>query len=616
MAIASLGTFGIGIDSEELLAPSCPPEDMALKSLFLGPRSENGEWLRAEVDRLLDHWFRWRTTLFPQDPPAISTRDRQSPEFLARQQALADGLEELISRLESEAPWFSPRYLGHMVSELSLPALLGHLAAVLHNPNLVCAEVAPVAEVLEREAIGGLLGMVGFDPALGRGHFTSGGTVANIEALWRARYRWDHWHALGITLRERAASNEPLHKLAACGWSAFADAIKAHGLAESDLRPSSLVLNNPWLLARRIEALEGRPFTGPVVLVPRNKHYSWHKAVSLLGLGEEAFWQIDLDERGTLQIDDLRHQLDRADSEGRSVLMVVSVAGTTEMGEIDPVDRVQDLLDSRERERGLYVWHHVDAAYGGFFASLLPNHQTRSVLGIEAQRALEAMRRANSLTIDPHKLGYVPYSCGAILVRDAADYQVSQFSAPYLDTVDSVRQPAREPWRSTLEGSRPATGAAATWLTMKTLGLGAEGCGRVLARTVRARQRLEHLLASRVEDCQLVPGCDTNILCFFVARPGEALSTTNERTRQIIAALGEGDRFFVSKTRLDRQGYRRLIEGLAARLRAVLDEPALEVVRVVLMNPFTFTREPEMDYLAMLADRIAAVTAQEPAGSV
>ena len=38
---------------------------------------------------------------------------------------------------------------------------------------------------------------------------------------------------------------------------------------------------------------------------------------------------------------------------------------------IDPVDKVADLLDELCEHRGLHIWHHIDAAYGGYFCSVL-----------------------------------------------------------------------------------------------------------------------------------------------------------------------------------------------------------------------------------------------------
>ena len=121
---------------------------------------------------------------------------------------LGQRLLTLCDALTAETPTFSPRYIAHMKADLSLPGLLGWFAAMLHNPNNSSRDASQVGSVIETEAIAALAGMLGYDPAQAQGHFTSGGTVANFEAVWRARYRLDHWLSLGLYVAE--TTGEPL----------------------------------------------------------------------------------------------------------------------------------------------------------------------------------------------------------------------------------------------------------------------------------------------------------------------------------------------------------------------------------------------------------------------
>lgn len=114
---------------------------------------------------------------------------------------MSQELDTLKTLMRRETATYSPRYAGHMVS-ITLPALFGQLTALLHNPNNTSKEVSRVGTVIEAEAIGMLAEMIGYDPAAARGHFTSGGTVANFEGVWRARYRLDHWLSLALWIAE------------------------------------------------------------------------------------------------------------------------------------------------------------------------------------------------------------------------------------------------------------------------------------------------------------------------------------------------------------------------------------------------------------------------------
>lgn len=569
----------------------CDPNDIAIKSFFLGPGSENEKWVSEEVKILFENWYSWRKQLFTEDGKVITEEDQNNESFIAQQENFRQKLHELISSYESEVPHFSPHYIGHMVSETSLPGLFGHMATLLHNPNNISDEVSRVGASIEDEAIKDLNRMVGYDPEEGCGHFTSGGTVANIEALWRARYRLDHWLSLGAFHREQGNEQRGIVSLAMRGWEDFDSCRESHPVTDNVLRKYSFVASTPWEAVRTYDRIFEGEFKGPVVLVPNNKHYSWQKAVSLLGLGESAFWPVELTREGRLSIEDLKLKIEKAVADNRPVMMVVSVAGTTELGEVDPVHEVQDLLDTIRRERGWYIWHHVDGAYGGFFLSMLNGDSLPAKLSPLVNAALTAIRRADSVTIDPHKLGYVPYACGALLVQDSRHYLVSTFSAPYVGGNKKISRKEK-----TLEGSRAATGAAATWLSSKTIGFTPEGLGRVLSLTLQTKDNLKRHLQKEIPQCRFVSGDDLNVLCFSIAYQGESLSEVNERSTQVYERLPQDDGFFVSKTFMSFESYGPFLESYLEDWEAIRDQKGVMVVRIVLMNPFFSSKEYARNY--------------------
>ncbi|MDQ7017921.1 MAG: pyridoxal-dependent decarboxylase [Robiginitomaculum sp.] len=571
----------------------------AADAYFLGPKSENGPWVRGEFQAILDHWFDWRRSLFADDPEAISEARRLSPAFLHEREVLGQELRNLLDMLRSEVPKFTPRYIGHMVSELSLPALFGHFATLLHNPNNTSREVARVGARMESEAIAMLGKMVGYDPKLAQGHFTSGGTMANFEAVWRARYRMDHGLSLGLVLAERDGDELDPFASAHMGWRAFEQIQKERGVDEETLRAASMVLDNPFEVARRIGKCTGRDYLGPVLITPGNKHFSWQKAANLFGLGEDSFWNTPLDAYGRVDLQALAGRIDEARDAGRPVLCLTSVTGTTEAGEIDPVDRVADMLDQL-KEEGIHIWHHVDAAYGGFFCTLLGGPD-EEVLAPEQRSALRAISRSQSVTIDPHKLGYVPYSCGAFVCRDEHAYRASSFQAPYIDRADT-----KDKWRCTLEGSRSGAGAAATWLTGKTLGFGHKKFGKIMAAGIEARQTFQGVLARANPLVRPLEPADTNILCFSLAKPGETLSQSNARTLAVYTKFQQNPDFSVSKTVLGAASYEALIDRHVKGYGGVRDEDSLALLRLVFMNPFWSSDEARNtlipEFIALLGE--------------
>lgn len=557
-----------------------PTPSAIVAAYFPGPQSENEVRVRAEVEAVLDGWLTWRKGLFATDPTTAPLPGQKAEVLRREHQLLSRRLHELCEALTAETPSYSPRSMGHMKAELSLPALLGWLAATLHNPNNLARESSKVGTLIEREAIGMLADMLGYDRSQAQGHFTSGGTVANFEAVWRARYRLDHWLSLALFVSE--TTGEPLDVFAAAhmGWDRFRALWAAHGLTDDVLRRYSAVASNPADVFRRISQASARVYLGPVVLVPGNKHYSWRKAASIFGLGEESFWSIALDDQGRLDLTAFQDLVLKAEAEGRPVLMAVSVAGTTETGEIDPIEGLHDLLERWEQERGWRIWRHVDAAYGGFLCSLLGGAD-EVVLGARLVRALKAIGRADSITIDPHKLGYVPYACGAFLTRDAGRYVVSAFDAPYLDRPEA----GQDKWSSTLEGSRSAGGAAAVWLTGKTLGFGPAGIGTLLAETIRSRRHFQAAVSRALPFVRFLEPSDANIVCFSVADDGEALSSSNRRTEAVFEAFRTSDAFAVSRTGLG-VDYLAQVERHVATYGGAADEESVTMIRCVFMNPY------------------------------
>lgn len=551
----------------------------AADAYFLGPKSENGAWVRGEFQAILDHWFGWRRSLFASDPEVISEERRLSPDFLREREVLAQELRRLLDMLCAEVPKYTPRYVGHMVSELSLPALFGHFATLLHNPNNTSREAAKVGARMESEAIAMLAQMLGFDPEIAQGHFTGGGTVANFEAVWRARYRMDHALSLALALSER--DGDPLDPFMAAhmGWRKF-EALRAERqLSDSDMHGASMVLNNPHDIAQRISSASGRNYRGPVLITPGNKHFSWRKAANLLGLGESSFWNAPLDREGRVEIDGLASLINAAREDARPIVCLATVAGTTEAGEIDPIDKVAILLDDLRGE-GIDIWHHIDAAYGGFFCSMLGGEAEKS-LGAEQASALRAIGRAQSITIDPHKLGFVPYSCGAFITKNKQAYQASTFQAAYIDRAD-----ADDKWRCTLEGSRSGAGAAATWLTGKTLGFGPEKFGAIIAAGIEARKRFEAALCAGNEMVRPLNPSDTNILCFSLAKQGDRLSDANARTLRAFDAFQKCQEFSISKTVMSSQCYDAMIGAHVKSYDGECDSDELAMLRCVFMNPF------------------------------
>ena len=135
--------------------------------------------------------------------------------------------------------------------------------------------------------------------------------------------------------------------------------------------------------------------------VSSQAHYSFDKAVDLLGLGRGQLRKIPQDEIFRVDLVALEEAIKADLAAGLKPACIIGIAGTTNTGSIDKLDKLAELA------RRYDCWFHVDAAYGG--AVILSTMYRTMLRGIDL---------ADSITVDPHKWFYMPFSCGGILVRD------------------------------------------------------------------------------------------------------------------------------------------------------------------------------------------------------
>jgi len=618
-----------------------------LDACFLGPYGENDTLLeKMLVEFLRDHVY-WRRNFHPEDPPAIATGAAHHPDYLAFESRMRRELHQLSAALKKSVPFHSPRYIGHMASDLLLPGLAAQMLTLPYNPNNVSEDAAPVTVDMEVQAGLQLARMLGYphDPAQDAcafGHLTSGGTLANYQALRLALAL----KAFPVALR---AAQVPGLKLPEDDWNAF-NLAQADGIALLTAWQSWLATLMPaersrWLQRVERERIEQRGLVGffaahpdlkvPLVLAPVTVHYSWSKGLKLLGLGRD---QLALLSTENMRIDPavLRDTLERCARERQAVLMCVAVLGGTEYGTIDPIDQV---LAAREasRERGLDFAVHVDAAWGGYLATLFRNEdgslRSRDEVATSyvqfptpaVHAAFAALGATDSVTVDPHKLGYLPYGSGAFICRDHRAMALLAERADYVfhgGTPGDYLARYRSLGQFIPEGSKSGAAAAAVYVTHKVLPLDHAHFGLLPCATVRAAeifhahaQRLTLELADWVQ--VLVPFApDSNLVCLALnPRGNRSITVANAFVRELHDTLRcdphqplQTKEFFGSVTTLrpDMLGpaqATRIFTALGLDT-GTLDprEDRLMILRHTLMNPYLIDHENGISYIGRYFD--------------
>ncbi|MBT2919056.1 pyridoxal-dependent aspartate 1-decarboxylase PanP [Vibrio anguillarum] len=299
----------------------------------------------------------------------------ESPEFVS------EHTQHLLDNLVAHSVHTSaPSFIGHMTS--ALPYFLMPLSKIMIalNQNLVKIETSKAFTPLERQVLGMLHRLIyqkndafysqwmhSANHSLGA--FCSGGTIANITALWVARN-----NALKADGDFQGVEKEGLFK-----------AMRHYG------------------------------YHGLAILVSDRGHYSLKKAADVLGIGQEGLVCVKTDHNNRLCPQDLKAQMAHLKSQKIKPFAVVGVAGTTETGNIDPLRDIANIC----QQEGCHF--HVDAAWGG--ATLMSNNHRHLLNGIEL---------ADSVTIDAHKQLYIPMGAGMVLFKKPDAMHSIEHHAQYI----------------------------------------------------------------------------------------------------------------------------------------------------------------------------------------
>lgn len=134
---------------------------------------------------LLPYIERWFRELNCQGLPLPSDYGTAGSEQTGLDQ-LPEVFEEFQRRMHQSYPFHRPEYAGQMLKPPHPVAWLAYTLAMSINPNNHALDGGPETSLMEKEVVKQLAGMVGY-PEETLGHLTSGGTIANLEALWVAK---------------------------------------------------------------------------------------------------------------------------------------------------------------------------------------------------------------------------------------------------------------------------------------------------------------------------------------------------------------------------------------------------------------------------------------------
>ena len=303
------------------------------------------------------------------------TKIAEAPIFVCEQTKFL--LDKLVAQSVHTA---SPSFIGHMTT--ALPCFMLPLSKIMIalNQNLVKTETSKAFTPMERQVLGIIHRLVYNRPEkfyksklhsckVALGSMCSGGTIANVTALWVARN----------------------------------NSFPANGDFKG-IRKSGV-----------FQALRHYGYNDTAILVSQRGHYSLCKSADLLGLGSDNIIAIPTTDDNKIDISQLRKKCIELRSKNTHIMAIAGIAGTTETGNVDNLDAMADIAEE------FNTYFHVDAAWGG--PTLFSNTHRHILKGID---------RADSVTIDAHKQLYVPMGAGIVVFKDPNNTKAIEHHAKYI----------------------------------------------------------------------------------------------------------------------------------------------------------------------------------------
>jgi len=553
----SLELFSRRQNWEEKLSEILELEETRLgkpSAWFLGPKAENAELLRSLISSAIDAHCEYRKSYFENDPKVITREEKDSTAYKEAKATLEEAADKLNRTLQKSAPIASMRSHGHMLWDQVLPAMVGYFAGMLYNQNNVAAEASPVTTYLETVVGNQLCRMLEYNvpgqsskpinsfvslsedsrrEPIAWGHITCDGSVANIEALWAARNVKffgvalkaaletvddlelvrditvrlldgnevelveidDPWTVLNLTIDELVALPDKIVTLAQSRGARHFDNKLLNKALEQHALPRIGMID----FYQKFMSQSGIGL--PVAMVPSTAHYSWPKAGTLLGIGQNQIIPVYVDFDARMNIELLEKKLKECVNNKQPVIAVVAVIGTTEESAVDPLDDIvrlrEDFRNKEKEEERLDFAIHCDAAWGGYFHCM--NHTEPSLAAMLRRtpipefhmseyvtRQYKALHKADSITVDPHKSGFTPYPAGALCYRNSALRNMVSLAAPVV--LHDPNEPSVGIFG--IEGSKPGAAAASVFLAHQVIPLTREGYGQILGQCVWTSKRM------------------------------------------------------------------------------------------------------------------------------
>jgi tyrosine decarboxylase/aspartate 1-decarboxylase len=226
-------------------------------------------------------------------------------------------------------------------------------------------------------------------------------------------------------------------------------------------------------------------------------HHSIDKASKLMSI--KNFEKIEVNTDFSIDADKLIACLKKYIANGIKKFILVLTSGYTCTGTEDNIFTVNKNIKELKSKNNFDIYIHIDAAIGGFVFPFLGSGNYFHYDLVQ------------SITTDPHKMGYVPFPAGVFLCRTGLQNKV-RMKINYVEEI----------YDDTLIGSRNGASAVAVWATIKALGK--EG----FTERLKSLNELKNYILNSFSKNQIlvVSKNEMNMVCFSL--PGHCNSRLPE----------------------------------------------------------------------------------------
>jgi tyrosine decarboxylase/aspartate 1-decarboxylase len=230
------------------------------------------------------------------------------------------------------------------------------------------------------------------------------------------------------------------------------------------------------------------------IILPESAHFSFQKIASLMDM---ELIEIPLTKHYVMDIAQLKKKI-----HGK-IAAVVGLAGSTELGAIDPIPELSDICADE------HVFLHVDAAFGGFVIPFLKElHYTVPEFDFK-------LKGVSTISIDSHKMGYAAIPLGTLMIRQKRWLESVSVESPY---ISSEKQAG-------ILGTRSGAPVAAAYAVAQYLGF--EGYTKVVKTCMDVTEYSEKRIAELGLNLVMKP--TMNVIGVKLKKPGHVVKKLSEQ---------------------------------------------------------------------------------------